>query len=139
MVPVQVPQGGIPSFCCINYTTQPGVINKLLMVHSVPLTLSLKMLKGTGLKIEALGDTTQPPPGCRAVDRNPLTMIIQPIPNLLNRSAFKSIDLQFSDKDVVWDHAKSLARIQVGDISCPLMTSLHCRGSADWLGIIRLW
>jgi len=57
------------------------------------------------------------PPGHRAID-NTLAMTIQPIIYALNSLPFKSIYLQFRDKDVMHDCVKGLAQIWVDDISC---------------------
>ena len=46
---------------------------------------------------------------------------IQPIPYPPSSPLFKSIPLQFRDKDVVWDQVKGLAQAQIDDISCTLM------------------
>ena len=43
----------------------------------------------------------------------------QPIPYSLNCLPFKSVSLQFRDKDVMWDHIKGCTEVQVDDISCP--------------------
>jgi len=68
-----------------------------------------------------LGDTTYdwPPPGQRAIHNNPLATNINQILYPPNRPAFKSISLQFRNKDLVWDHNKGIAHVQVDDISCP--------------------
>ena len=46
-------------------------------------------------------------------------MTFQAIPYPLSSLSFKSIFLQFRDKDVVGDHIKGLAEVQVDDIHCP--------------------
>jgi len=68
-----------------------------------------------------LGDSTYdwPPPGQRAIHNNPLATNINQILYPPNRPAFKSISLQFRNKDLVWDHNKGIAHVQVDDISCP--------------------
>ena len=48
----------------------------------------------------------------------PLSAAFQPFPYLLDSPPFKSISLQFRDKDVLGDHVKGLAQVQVYDISC---------------------
>ena len=55
--------------------------------------------------------------GPRAIDNNLLAMTIQPVLYSPNSPAFKSICLQFRDKDVLWDHVKGLAEVQVVNIS----------------------
>ena len=46
--PIQVPLADIPSFYCINCTTQLNAISKVLRVHSIPSSMSLvKMLRST--------------------------------------------------------------------------------------------
>lgn len=93
----------------------------LLGVHSIPLPMLLiMMLKSTSPETDLLEDTThdQPLLGCRATD-NPLATKIQPTHYPPNSPAFKTIYLQFRDKDVVQDHVKSLAHVQIDCISCP--------------------
>ena len=58
-------------------------------------------------------------PGHRAVDNKPLAITMQPIIYPPNSPAFKSIYLQFRDKDMVWDPVRDLTQVQVDDISCP--------------------
>jgi len=60
-----------------------------------------------------LEDTThdQSPPGYTDIDNNPLAMTIQSILYLLKSPVFKSIPLQFRDRDVVRDHIKGLAAL----------------------------
>jgi len=43
----------------------------------------------------------------------------QPTPNPLNSPSFKCTPLQFRQKDVVRDHVKGLAEVQVDDIHHP--------------------
>ena len=50
----------------------------------------------------------QLPPGHRAIDNNPLAVTIQPILSPPNSPAFKSVSLQFRDKDVVRGLVKGL-------------------------------
>jgi len=72
--PVQCPLDGVPSFCCMNCTTQLGVISNLLRVRSIPLSMLLiKILKSTGPKMNPWGiplmrcRTAHPPEICRVV------------------------------------------------------------------------
>jgi len=57
-----------------------------------------------------------PPSGHRVINHNPLAVTIQPILYPMSSPAFKSISLQFRDKEVMWDHVKGLAQVQVDDI-----------------------
>ncbi|KAK4811059.1 hypothetical protein QYF61_016345, partial [Mycteria americana] len=69
----------------------------LLRVHSIPLSMSPTKIP--------LRDTTchWSPPGHRAVDRNSLSVTIQPIPYPLSGPLVESMSLNFRDKDVVMD------------------------------------
>jgi len=66
-----------------------------------------------------LADTAhhQLPPGHSAIQHNPLSTAFQPIPYPLNTPPLKSISHQFGDKDVLGDHAKGLAQVQVDYVS----------------------
>ena len=104
----------------------------LLKIHSILLSRSLiKMLKSTGRRLdEPLRDTIHdgPPPGHRAIDNSPLATTIQSIPYPSNSPVFKSIYLQLRDKNVVQDHVKGLAQVQVDDISCPFVHQCQREG-----------
>ena len=92
----------------------------------MPLSMSLKkMLKSTGPKTDPC-DTA-----CdwhRTIDHNPLVASSQPIPNPLNSPSFKSILLQFSEKDVVRGNVKGFAEVQVDDTHRPSLIH-RCRHS----------
>ena len=71
-----------------------------------------------------LGNTThhQSLPGHGAIDHNPhnpLAVSIQLTLYPLNSPAFKSISLQFRDKEAVQDRVKGLAQVQEDDSVCP--------------------
>jgi len=71
-----------------------------------------------------------PPPEHRAVAHNTVIVTIQPTFYPSHSPAFKSISLQLSNKDVVWDHLKGLEQVQVATSAAflyPPMLSLHCR------------
>ena len=91
----------------------------LLRMHSIPLSNSL--IKMIQLKDEdrPLEDTIchQTPPGHKSIEHSPLAENIQSIPYPLNSSHFQSVSYQLRDKDVMWDHVKGLAEVQVDDIS----------------------
>jgi len=59
-----------------------------------------------------------PSPGHRASDHNALSVTFPSIPYLPNSLPFKTISLQFRDKNVVGAHVKGFALVQVDDISC---------------------
>ena len=73
------------------------------------------------------GDTAcdLPPLRQRTVDHIPLASTSQPILNPLSSPSLKSILLQFSKKDVVWDHVKGFAEVQVDDIH--LVTQIYLK------------
>jgi len=111
---VKVPLDGIPSICCINCTTQLGVVFKFAEGALDPIIYVIdKDIKGYQSQDGLLGHTThhQPPPGHRAIDHNLLDVTIQPIPCPLNSPPFKPISLQFREKDMVWNHVKGLAQV----------------------------
>jgi len=65
--------------------------------------------------------------------------LIQPIPCPLNSLLFRSITFQSRDKNVMWDHLKGLAEVQVDYIMifcCLLMPSLHHRTPEDLTRLI---
>ena len=76
-----------------------------------------------------------PIPGHRATDHVPLAATIQSVPHPLNSSAFKSISLQFRDKDVVHDHVKGLR--QPG--RCQQLTWLVGMVGVSWGWPSRPW
>ena len=101
----------------------------LLRVHLSSLSISLiKTLKSTSPKTCPWRGTTydQHPPEQRAIDSNPLATIIETIIYQPNSPAFKSISLQFRDKNVVQYHLKGLAQVQVDDISCSFFVHWRC-------------
>jgi len=77
---VQVPLDGIPSFWCVNCTTQLGVICKLAEGAFNPAKSLMKILNSTSPS--TLRDTTcqRHPFGHQAVDQYPLSVPFQPIP-----------------------------------------------------------
>jgi len=86
--------------------------------------LLIMMLKSTSPETDLLEDTThdQPLLGCRATD-NPLATKIQPTHYPPNSPAFKTIYLQFRDKDVVQDHVKGLTQVQeMTSVALPFST-----------------
>ena len=114
---------------------------QVLRVHSIPLCMSLiKILKEHQYQARHLRNTTHdwPLPGHRAIDSNPMATIIQPILYPPNNPAFKSISLQFRDKDVVWDH-NDLAQVQVDDNSCPSFVHWWCHFIIEGHQIGEAW
>ena len=61
----------------------------------------------------------QPPPSHRTIDHNPLAVSSQPIPNPSNSPSIKSTLLQFREKDVMRDHVRGFAEVQIDDIHYP--------------------
>ena len=87
----------------------------------MPSSVSLiKMLKSTSPKTDPWGAplVTGLYPDIEPLI-NPLAASSQPILNSLNSPSVKSIPLQFREKDVVRDHVKGFAEVQVDDICCP--------------------
>ena len=107
------------SFCCVNCTTQLGVISKLAKgTFNSTVCIIDKGVEEHWPYDRPLGDITcdQPPPGHRASDNNSLATTIQPIVYPPNSPTITFICLQFRDKDVVRDHVK--AQVEVDNISC---------------------
>jgi len=103
----------------INCATQVGVISKLAEVHSVPRSRSLiKMLKTTGPKTVPWG--TPLVIGVH-LDIEPLTTTVWLwVSNqfLIHWIVYPpNLSFQFRDKNVLWDHIKCIAEVQVDDIS----------------------
>ncbi|KAK4831174.1 LOW QUALITY PROTEIN: hypothetical protein QYF61_015644 [Mycteria americana] len=94
---VQVPLNDIPSFWCVNCTTQLGVICKLA---ERALDLAVNVIDEN---IEQHWSQYRPLRDTASVDCHPLDATIQPIPYPLNSPPIKSISLQFREKDVVGD------------------------------------
>jgi len=118
---IKVPLDGILYFCYLNRPNQLGVISKLAEGALNPIIYVIDQdVKEYWTQDRPLGDTTsyQNSSGHKAIDHNPLTVTIQPIPYPPNSPPVKSTFLQFSDKDVVRDHIKSLAETQADYISC---------------------
>lgn len=93
-------------------------------------SLSAVINKIAGISVlqdRPLGDTTHDwsPPGHRAVAHSPLAATIQPVLYPLNRPAFKSITLQFRDKDVVQDHVNRLAQVYINTAFAPSVATGH--------------
>ena len=76
---VQVPLDSIPPFCCVNCTTQLGVISKLAEGTLNPTVLVIdKDVKEHWSQEGPLGDAShhQPPSGLRAIDNNLLATAV---------------------------------------------------------------
>ena len=124
--PVQVLPGGIPPFYCISCTISLVSLANLLRVCLISLSTSLRrmlnsevqkniplgtsLVTGLHLHIESL--TTA------------LAVTIQPI--YPNSPPFKSISLQFRDKDVAYNHARGLAQVQEDNTSCSSFVHQCC-------------
>ena len=124
---VQVPLDSIPPFYCVSCTTQFSVISKLAEAALEPTIYVDKDVEEHWSQDKSLGDTThdQSPLGHGAIDHDLLAVTIQSMLCLPNSQDFKFICLQFRDKDEVQDHVKGCARVQVDDVLCPSMPSLH--------------
>ena len=93
----------------------------LLRMHSIPLSKPLiKIWKNTDPETGTWGT---PLIISLHLDVETLTATIQPIPYPLNSPPFKSRYFQFRDKNMMWDHIKSLAEVQEDDICFSLV---HC-------------
>ena len=135
---------GLPSrsspCCCVNCTAQLGVVcNHAERALDAVIYVLDKGVEEHRCQGGALGDTTRdrPPPTRRTVDHNPLAAISQPLCNPSNGPPFKRTPLQFREKDVVRDHVKGFAEVQIDDIHHPSSKlSLHHRRPPDWSGKI---
>ncbi|KAK4831337.1 hypothetical protein QYF61_017468 [Mycteria americana] len=119
--PVRVPLEGIPSLWHVNSTTQLGDIGKLAEGALNPTVhVADKDVKQRWFQYRPLRNATCPwfPLGHRAVDRNSLSVTMQPISYPPSSPSIKSMSLQFRDKDVVQDSVKCFAQIQ-GILSPP--------------------
>jgi len=76
---VQVPLDGIPPFCCVDFTTQ-RYLQTCCALNPTNQVIDKDVDEHRSLD-RTQGDTTPdwPPPGCRAIDSNPLDMTIQPV------------------------------------------------------------
>jgi len=99
----------------------------LLRVQSMPSCVIDEDVEGHQSQARPLGDAAcdRPPPSLRTMYHNPSAETGQPVLNPSNTSSFKSIPLQFREKDVVRDHVKGFAEGQVDEIcilkaECPL-------------------
>ncbi|KAK4828488.1 hypothetical protein QYF61_026759 [Mycteria americana] len=104
--PVKVPLDGIPSLQRVDHTTQLGVIGKLAEGALNPTVhVADKDVKERQSQYRSLRNTTRhwSPRGHQVVDRNSLSVTIQPIPYPLSGPSIKFISLQFRDKDVMLD------------------------------------
>lgn len=78
--------------------------------------------------------------GHRTIDYNSLAATIQPIPYPLQYLPFKSIALQYRDKDVVLDYVKDLIQVQVNYIGWSSLV-YWCQQSiveSHWIGQVAL-
>jgi len=162
LTPVQIPSNGILSFCHINCTIQLSVIRGFaegalprslttMLKNSDPSSESLDIPLITDLRLEIKPLTTtlwlqpsnksKPALFCSFVPKDIFPVdLIQPIPCPLNSLLFRSITFQSRDKNVMWDHLKGLAEVQVDYIMifcCLLMPSLHHRTPEDLTRLIR--
>ncbi|KAK4829762.1 hypothetical protein QYF61_006486 [Mycteria americana] len=128
--PVKVPLDGIPSLQHVDRTTQLGVIGKLAEGALNPTVhVTNKDVKQRWSQHRPLRNATHhwSPLGYQAIDRNSLSVTIQPIPYPLSGPSVKSMSLQFRDKDVVQDSVKCFAQVQsVG-------TSLDCHNFSNMM------
>ena len=111
-LPVQVLLDDIPSFCHFNCTSQLDVISKLAKGALDPTAYVVdKDVEQQQSQVRSLGDTTYDwfLLGHRSIDHNLLAVTIQPTLCPLNSPAFKSVFLQFRDKNVMQEHVKGLA------------------------------
>lgn len=123
---IEVPLGDIPFFCFIKSTAQLGVISKLAEgAPNLIIYVTDKDVKGYRSQDGSLGVTAHAlcPGGSQFIDDNPQAAAFQLTPYPPSSLPFKSISLQFRDKDVVGDHVKGLADVQVNNIiAFPLST-----------------
>jgi len=140
---IRVPLDGFPALCCINCTSKLGVITKLAAVALNPIIyVTDKDVKLYQSQDRPHRKTTchWPPSGHRAIDHNPLFVTFQSIPNLPNSLPFKSISLQFKDKDVAGDHVRGLADVRVDYTSYfSFVHQCHHRSPLDWSGTTFSW
>lgn len=115
---LQVPVDSVPSFYCVKCTIQLDVTNKLGEGALDPtIYVTDKDVEEHQSKHRILGDTIyhQLPSGHGAIDHNPFAAIFELTFYPPNSLPFKSISVQFRNKDVVWDLAKGLAEVQVNN------------------------
>ncbi|KAK4818782.1 hypothetical protein QYF61_019128, partial [Mycteria americana] len=113
--PVNVPLDGIPSLQRVDHTTQLGVIGKLAEGALNPTVhVTDKDVKWCQSQYRPLRNDTCHwcPLGHQAIDRNSLSVAIQPIPYPPSGPSITSMSLQFRDRDVVLDSVKSFAQVQ---------------------------
>ncbi|KAK4827563.1 hypothetical protein QYF61_019187 [Mycteria americana] len=113
--PVRVPLDGIPPLQHVDCTTQLGVVGKLAEgALNATVHVADKDVKQHRSQYRPLRNATRhwSPLGYRAVDRNSLSVTIQPIPYPPSGPSVKSTSLQFRDKDVVWDSVRCFAQVQ---------------------------
>jgi len=102
---IKVALDGIPSFCCINHTTQFGAIGKLA---ECALNLIICVID------KDIPDSRWTPGvhcSLPAIDNDSMTASFQLISYPPNSPTFKSISLQFGYKDAMGDHVKGLAQV----------------------------
>ena len=109
----------MPSSCCVNRTAQLGAFSKLA---EGALSSTTDVLKSTGSKKDPWGI----PLIASLHLEHPLSVAFQPIPYPPGGPPIKSTSIQFGDKDVVGDHVKGLAQVQVNYINrLPFVHQCH--------------
>jgi len=100
----------------------------LLRVHSITSSMPLIKMLEYWSQDRHLVDTTclYAQVETADIDHNALAVTIQPIHYPPNSLYFKSISLQLREKDVLREHVKDLAEVQVDDIHClPFIHQYH--------------
>ena len=145
LLPVQVLLNAFPSFQGTDCTTQLGVLCKLDEgALDAVVCVTDKDVEEHWSQDGSLGDIAHDllPSGHRTIDHNPLAMAILSMPYPSNNSAFKSMPLQIRDKDVVQDHVKGLAEVQVAlslstkAVTATQKTSVHSAGAGN---LAQVW
>ena len=110
-----------------------------LRVHLIPSSMSLtKALISTVPRQIPDGHHLSPVlTWHRVTDHNPLAATFQLIPYPTNSLTFQVISLQFTDKDVVQNHVKSLAEVHVDDTSCPSFFHQCCHSLQKAITLVR--
>jgi len=80
-----------------------------------------------------------PPPWHRTVDHNPMAVSSQQVPNPPKSLSFKSVPLQFREKDVVRDRVKGFSEAREDHIHCPSLVYQYHYSIIERYQIDQAW
>jgi len=130
---LEIPLNGIPSFHCVNSTTQLAVISKRAegALNSVSDVID-KDVKEHWSQDSPLGDTALywPSPGHRTVNHHPPTAAFQPIPCPLGDPPIKATSLQSGHKEVAGPCQRPCTNGGAADLHAELRMGPH-KGRAE--------